>query len=71
MDEETRAARYAHADERVRFFRMLLERSAQDGRMRAFFRYAGALARAMNDRAQAVEEALSPIGDTSTLDLAA
>ena len=69
--EDTRAARYAAADERVHLLRSVLARSAQRGRMAAFFRYAAALAGAMNDRAAAVEEALSPVGDTAVLESAA
>ena len=70
VNDDERAARYAAADERVQLFRSLLARAAQRGRMAVFFRYAAALAGAMNDRAAAVEEALSPVGDTAVLDSA-
>ena len=53
--EDERAERYAAADERVQLFRELLGRAAGDRRMLAFFGYAAALARAMNDRAAVLE----------------
>ena len=55
MDEDRRAARYAAADEAAQVFRRLLVRAANEGRVNLFFAYAGALARAMNDRAASVE----------------
>ena len=71
MNNDERAARYAAADERVHLFRSLLERAAMRGRLASFFRYAAALASAMNDRAAAVEEALAPVSDTAVLGRAA
>ena len=56
MDEDERAERYAMWDARVLRFRQLLTRAAADGRMLAFFAYAAALARAMNQRAAVVDE---------------
>ncbi len=71
MNDDERAARYAAADERVHLLRTLLARAVQRGRMAAFFRYAAALAGAMNERAAAVEEAPSTTVDTAALESAA
>ena len=56
MSEEERAERYAVWDERVRLFRGLLARAAGERRRLAFFGYAAALSRAMNQRAAVLEE---------------
>ncbi len=71
MDEDRRAARYAAADEAAQVFRRLLVRAANERRTNLFFAYAAGLARATNERAAVIEEALSTDVDTSALNLAA